>query len=275
VKTSFFVAGLAATAFACSSAPSSEAPEASEAAAQSESAALPVKSACDRVLQKALAQPIRPPAFVAGVDFSGKGGDGIDIGDAEYALCGGDESTPGKDDPDQDTSVFWGWDNGRVPLSADFDADTHLAKSWGVGTGYTGSVEFHSRVGGRFGAHTYSIKVGTPILRDGQPLVFDWAAPAADDDTATELADALVATFAPALPPIDDSCRKNARCLFFNDLTGQFGGAAFGARDVHFYFEVGSASHSLSDVSPPMDLYGLVQPAALTPPDYVPISNFF
>jgi hypothetical protein len=106
--------------------------------------------------------------------------------------------------------------------------------------GYRGVVRFKSRNR----KHGYEIGIAT-LTKDGQPLAVDWTQPEAAQRIATELDDALVATFAPDLPPVDSNCTASRRCVAtaISSTNGKRPDTAvFGARDVGMYFHVDLAA---------------------------------
>jgi hypothetical protein len=224
-----------AAAFVACSAPSS--PEASVEESRLESVCTPANKA--ELLAQMLTQPIQPPRFAAGLDLAGDAAwSGLLQSTVETAYCAG--IADGSDD--QLSYFIWGSDGNTYPVEAGFDA-SHKLGFIALNQPYTGGIDFKSRPGGAFGDHTYAMRLGTPILRDGQPFVLDWNDSAHLAVTATELSDALVFTFAPELPPVASDCVASHRC--FVDITSETkeddGGGVIGARDVSFYVHVPTA----------------------------------
>jgi hypothetical protein len=248
---SLFAILAAACAVACGSAPS-----ASDGVGGTSDleAATPV-AACtdatrDQIWANMVKQPIKPARFGAGLDIAG--GDafpGISEEAVADAFCAGTAPSQGDDGDD-----YIAWGNAAPgtdgPVELGFDHTTHRANVITFNAGYEGSVDFQSRPGGNFGTHTYSIKVGSPILRDGIPFVIDWS----NSATATELNDALAFTFAPALNPDDIDCKKSQRCMFA--VTDDEPNAGiYGSRDVHLYVHVPLPAASPATATVPDYLY--------------------
>jgi hypothetical protein len=210
-------------------------------------------------------QPLKPPRFAAGLDLAVTDDyQTMTLDGANQALCAG-KLVPDSDPSSTEDSYAWG-EGDNPPLSASFDKTTHKMTAIAFGTGYTGGIDFKSREGGAFGAHTYSAKPGGQILRDGQPLTLDWADQVALDKAGTELFDALVATFAPTLPGETVNCRTSQHCLLTKLDTGE---AIFGARDVHFYFHFAPGATPAAAPQANTDyLYMLPVPPGYTPPSH-------
>ncbi len=153
---------------------------------------------------KMVTQPIIPPTQAAGID--GVGGPtwaGLTIEQAETSgITDADGTVHGLCQSTSDGDLFgdgtlvnqWG-DNGEV--WAKYDLSNHNKIEWiTVNQGYLGTMDFKSRDG----KDTFRIGLDTQITKNGKNYELNW-----DDDTkfgleATELADALFATFAPELP---------------------------------------------------------------------------
>ena len=155
--------------------------------------------------------PIKPPRFIGGLDLAG--GDawtGLDFRDAEKVNCqskstGGDEST---------LAAQWG-DAGEIEVT--YKLSNNTIDFIQLNQGYRGTLDFESRpdapgAPNPFGKHTYSIGVGVPVRRDGQPWEIKWSSPTWNKQ-ATELYDALMYTFSPTLPGDQVDCIKAATCL--------------------------------------------------------------
>jgi hypothetical protein len=193
------------------------------------------KRKCAALTQKILTAAITPPASYASFDLAkGKDPRGLTIDEANRAKCG----TALADKPTVDSGGFrvmtWSGDTG---VKVSYNLESHVIYSVQLGAAYKGTVAFHSRDGGAFGAHTYEIGMGQ-VLRDGAAMPIDWTS----QNSINELDDALVATFAPNDPPIASAgCRVTGRCLFASDLGD--GTAVMGSRDLRFYivFKVGTS----------------------------------
>jgi hypothetical protein len=162
--------------------------------------------------------PIIPPVKVAQLDLAGldptgkiETWNGLTIEQAEQINC---QSTNVGDyfgDGNQDNS--WG-DQGQV--IAEYLVSNHLIDAMIINNGYVGSMDFKSRDG----KHTYSMPVGTPILKDGMPYPpLQWSVAGypfgrspAMNASVNEFYDALIATFAPGLPSVPD-CAQAGTCV--------------------------------------------------------------
>lgn len=229
--------GLALLGGACGSA--TEGSEASESSQTRAAVCSPDQqtAAYERMVNGALI----PPRVFAGLDIvGGDSWSGIGIEGAEQAFC---QATLIGSDETGSTSYAW-----RKPGTED---DLVLASTNAAGKidfiqlreGYKGTLELKSRADGSapnpFGQHTYSIGVGRPIERDGAPWAFDLT----NQAHATELFDAMMATYAPDLPSTQGNCVADATCVArkFAD-----GGAFFGARPLSMYFHVADATNAPS-----------------------------
>jgi hypothetical protein len=228
--TCISLASFAALA-ACTAAPSSDATQASNAA----DTAACTDTTQAAALAQALAAPIKPPQFAAGLDL--KGDDqwsGIKQAAVEAQLCAG--TSQGADDATvTDPENYFSWGGNAQPIAVGFSQATGQLKMIQMNPGYTGTVDFKSRQGSAYGDHTYSAKIGEPVMRDGQPFLVDFAG---DPGAAgSEIVDALVATFAPELTAIEGDCRPTQRCLLrVIPADGNTPAMAIiGSRDVHFY----------------------------------------
>jgi hypothetical protein len=211
-----------------------------------------------QVWADAAKQPLKPPRLIAGLDLGGGDGwPGISQAAVEEALCAG---RPVKTDSDGPDDYFQWGEPDSVIFEAGVNRETRKVSTWSVGSGYTGGIEFRSRAGSRFGDHAYSIKIGSPILRDGQPFAIDWANQAALEQAATELHDAVSATFAPELPAEQTNCRTSQRCLIMQ-VPGNRG--IIGVRDVWFYIDMSDLG---ARPTTPTGFYGRAMPAGLPVP---------
>jgi hypothetical protein len=230
----------------------SGAPDASQSSTQSETAAtVAAATVCspaeqEAAIARALTQPIIPPYQYAGLNLAGGASGTLTYEEATKTLCQGDDAGPSNDAE----AVTWG---PNQEIYAEYDVTTRKITMIILGAGYTGKLDFTSRPTSvsdpaspnPFGQHTYSVGIGTPILRDGLPWELDWTNL---DGQSTELFDALMFTFAPAEGGEQTNCRGARKCLARVD--GVSGRGSFGARPIHAYFDVPDAK---------------TQPAASTP----------
>jgi hypothetical protein len=209
------------------------------------------KAAAERMIH----EPIKPPRILAGIDLAG--GDawpGLDINDAANVLCQADDV--GADDTT--TTVAWGSAIGMPgAFTATYNTQTRHIESYQLGDGYKGTLDFKSRPGtatspNPFGDHTYSIGVGTTVLRDGQPYELLWSG-AGWERQATELYDALMYTFAPEQQGDQQSCIASATCLARAFATGD---GVFGVRPLGIYLYVQDVHAKQPAASTPSYLYG-------------------
>jgi hypothetical protein len=129
--------------------------------------------------------PIVPPHGAAGIDLSGASGTGITVAEATAILCNG--SDLGAVDGPGTEEEGWGT---REEVQLVYDPVTGIANELTLRAGYTGSLDFHG------GSHTYSVRIGSVLTKDGQPFTIDpsWGN-AAFESQMTELYDALMETF--------------------------------------------------------------------------------
>jgi hypothetical protein len=197
-------------------------------------------------------QPIVPPRMFAGIDLAnGDDWKGLAFEDAEQTLCQGNPIA-GKDEGVE--SAGWGIAP-NYQVVVEYDKTTHAINFYQLNAGYKGTLDFASRPSALgdptkpnpFGHHTYSIGVGSSILRDAKPWALDWQN---FDAQSTELFDALMFTFAPELPSTQGSCRAEGLCLA---RTLESNDAVFGARPLGIYFHV---ADSAAAPNTPDYLYG-------------------
>jgi hypothetical protein len=207
-------------------------------------------------------QPILPPRRVAGLDLAG-GDDwpGLVKSEVERRFCPGVAHATLPEHPE---SIGFPQANG--PFVGKFDKESHKLVSWHLYYPYEGYLSFRSRPGSPFGNHSYMLKIGMPVLRNGRVYPIPWNDAPALERYVTELHDALVYRYAPELPPEQTSCRASGRCLIstIGDTAG-----IIGIRDVRFYFVVSDKNHA-EHGSTPSEFYGFVGPAALPPPPAPP-----
>ena len=157
---------------------------------------------------KMVTEPIIPPTKAAGIDgVGGLSWAGLTVEDAEKINC--QSSSDGDLFGDGTLVNQWG-DNGEVWIK--YNLANHNKIEWiTVNVGYEGTMDFKSRDG----KDTFQIHLGSQITKNGKKYELNW-----DDDTkfgleATELADALFATFAPELPAETvgtNSCIATGHC---------------------------------------------------------------
>jgi hypothetical protein len=205
-----------------------------------------------------VAAPIVPAIGAGGLDLRGPHGTGLTFPEAEQTLC--TSLTPLDIDsgwwkqglPDGSVAM-WGdnGENGQVVYVARPVDGGASARFLSMGRGYTGAVDFASPNH----THTYRAQIGAPVTRDGQLFPLDWRGPGPSWPAMDELYRALMATFAPGVPPESstiqctdiDSTHPKYRCV-----TGSFGVTAY------MYFpEIGFAIWFPDNTAP--------QPAASTP----------
>jgi hypothetical protein len=177
-----------------------------------------------QVWARAEALPVTPTS-AAGLDVSNGGKwDGLPRAVVESALCAGTVLVG--DEGDGTNLVGYG-DPKNPFLIVSFDTTATRIVSVELFAPYAAGYDFKSRDG----AHTYAIKIGS-VMKDGEAFTADWS----DHATPTEIADAMVATFAPQLPPITADCVDN-RCLSRSlEAPNTPPSYIFGARDLGLYF---------------------------------------
>jgi hypothetical protein len=204
--------------------------------------------------------PIVPPRLFGAVDPSGGAWSGLSLEDMERAFC---QSDPISEDEE---TVTAGW--GSAPdfaVTVEYNKATHQIDFFQLNAGYMGTLEFASRPSALgdptkpnpSGQHRYSIGVGRPILRDGQPWELDWKN---IDVQATEMFDALMFTYAAELPSTQTSCRAQGSCLA-RAIDGSQG--VFGVRPLGIYLYVPNVTAPQPAASTPGYMYGY--PVKMTP----------
>jgi hypothetical protein len=183
----------------------------------------------------ALTQDIVPPSGGGGLDLSGGASwQGLTVEQAETpvrdshgalvippptggGLCQGDAQGDLFGDGAQ--VISWG-DNAELWMH--YVVSNRKGNFLVFYSGYLGKMKLTSRMGGRFGDnHNYIVPVNTQVMKDGMGFNLDWHGPKSPTDWRNELHDAMLATFAPGLPPSDD-CNADGRCI-----GGQFGDVAY------------------------------------------------
>jgi hypothetical protein len=245
---------IALTAAACSVSPG-DSSETSSASATARAAVCSPEQQ-QLVLANMVQQPVRPPRFFAGLDLAGGDGwTGLKFEEMEQRLC---QATPVSED-ETTTTVSWG---AAQEVVIGYSKTTKQLDNFQLNAGYRGTMDFKSRATALgdptkpnpYGDHTYSIGVGRPILRDGQTFELNWSAPTWEKQ-ATELFDAVMATFAPELQSTQESCIKAQTCLAKKFSTGE---AIFGVRPLGIYLYVPDGAAPQPAASTPGYLYGFM-----------------
>ena len=173
----------------------------------------PVAASCkDDPVKKAavLASPIVPPASFGGTSVFAP--DGTANARLDDELCGAGQA---------DGSVF-----------LNYSVATHRVNSVWFQPGYEGAWTTQSRPGSVFskdGIHTYVVRLGQLMTRDGVPVTLPWLAPTTPGNLFDELYDAALWTNAPSLSPMQGvvsadplvSCAAVGACVVgkFSDET--------------------------------------------------------
>ena len=192
---------------------------------------------------------IVPPYRMLGLDLHGDDDAGITISQVAQAACevnDGGSVAPGM------WSVSWGQPGtSTTNPTAYFQYDRVLGRydELLMGPGYTGALDFKSADGGA----KYHIDLNGPITKNGAPFELDWAGPSDAGVTfaqeATELRNAMVATYAPGTPPSAD-CTADLSCLACGTGCAGAGGAEIGIRaPIFFYMVFGDAINHPSQPS--------------------------
>ena len=224
-----------------------------------------------------LQQPIAPPRLYAGLDIAKDDlWHGLKIEDAETAPP--DPNMPGGGLCQSVPLGFIGgcpsgigfcngnyWGN-NAEVNFFWNLATHLVDQMTLSLGYEGSMTATSDVNCKQcgGKHTYVVKIGDVIKKDGQPFLINWNDATARAQQITEIFNAVLFTFGPqaGIPYAESAnCRADGNCLVFN-AQGQ---TIFGFRPLAVYFQGNS---------------GVPQPALSTPTllynfstKYMPFSN--
>ncbi len=153
-------------------------------------------------------EPIIPPTQAAGLDGAGGAAwQGLTVEQAEKINC---QSTSLGDYYGDGTLVnLWG-DNGEVLINYSLSNHNKIV-GISLSTGYLGALNFKSRDG----KNNFQIVLNTQITKNGNPYQVDWDDDAKFNIEATEIADALLATYAPQLPAENikaGSCIANGHC---------------------------------------------------------------
>jgi len=153
-------------------------------------------------------EPIIPPTQAAGLD--GAGGEswqGLTVQQAEKINC--QSASLGDFYGDGTLVNVWG-DNGEVWINYSLSNHNKIV-GISLSTGYLGELNFKSRDG----KNSFQIVLNTQITKNGNPYQVDWDDDAKFNVEATEIADALFATYAPQLPAENiktGSCINSGHC---------------------------------------------------------------
>ena len=166
-------------------------------------------------------EPVVPPRFAAGLDMAGgESWPGLTISEAEKVNCQS-ESLGDVFGQNGILSNAWG-DDEQVVFTYYVSND----KAWMIylWNGYTGAIGCNGEEPGdspsgpcqplksRDGSHTYILPLGSQIQRDNGPFEIAWLDPVAGPAALNELADALMATYAPQLPA-EPNCIGDGHCI--------------------------------------------------------------
>jgi hypothetical protein len=165
----------------------------------------------------AFSKPVLPPQSAGGIDIAGgPSWQGLTIEDAEDPKKGGlCQSTNAGDIFGNGTLAnYWG-DNAE--LVANYRVSNHKIIGMLLRPGYLGTINLTSRDK----KHTYTIPISTQVQKDGVNWDLHWATTKNFLDEASELYDAMIATFAPSFPQ-DTDCQSSRRCII-----GSFGDVAY------------------------------------------------
>jgi hypothetical protein len=147
---------------------------------------------------------------------------------------------------------YWG-NNAEVNFY--WNLATHLVDQITLNLGYQGAMTATSaakcvQCGG---AHTYVIKIGDVVKKDGQPFLMDWGNTPHLEQQITEIYNAMLYTFAPqaGIPYVESpNCHADGNCLVFN-AQGQ---TIFGVRPLAIYFQ-GNSGVPQPALSTPVQMY--------------------
>jgi hypothetical protein len=252
----------------------------------------PAEAGCPAIVAAMLSAPIVPPAQWAGLDLSNGGqsnglpGSGSEsLTQAGVAQCASyrEPTLLAADAAPQlggyRLSMFGPVDAGPygAPLLVYSNLATQGVYRVVAQQGFTGTVQFHSRSGGAYGNHAYSVGIGAVslgpdpvdagaqlVMRDGVSFPADWNTYKNDAGVnvaspwANELYDGIMATFSPGTPPVQD-CYTTSYPGYFGALavsqihacifTGNNAGPSyFAVRPVGLYFVFNSASNQVAQV---------------------------
>jgi hypothetical protein len=195
---------------------------------------------------------IIPPKLFGGLDLrGGENWTGLKFTDAQKINC---QATPVQTEDDK-LDAQWG-DAGEVFVH--YYIATNIINQVELRQGYTGKMNFKSRPDddsqkrfghpNPFGQHSYTWGVGDVVRRDGNPWLLNWTD---FPKQATEMFDALMATFAPDLDGNQDDCTVAQTCL----ASATNGEAYFGARPLGVYLHIPNTAAPQPTPSTPDEIY--------------------
>ncbi len=175
---------------------------------------------------------ILPPSHFANLNLLGASGTGITLAEAQAINCAG---TLLPSDATGGPSVVWGNAN---EVRMFYDEHSHVALQLLLQNGYATPVKLLSRDG----AHTYVLKLGSAVTKDGAPFAIDWTSTMMALPAATELDDAARATFAPQASA-DNGCFTGApaNCLVIADDGAGHSYLGFRAANFFVVFDHGTS----------------------------------
>jgi hypothetical protein len=214
---------------------------------------------CATLLSALLQAPLTPPNIWLGLDLSnggqadgglGSGGLSIDqtglLGCASYVEppdleAGVAPAMPGYRTAFLVMSGDAGPENTVVQIA--YNLESREIYQVAAYVGYQGQLQFHSRIGGAYGSHTYTVSIepaggasSDTIVRDGVPFPNDWS-----NAWINEMYDAMMATFDPTVAAVPDCTQAASTTVAYGipismegtclDATGQL----FGVRPLALY----------------------------------------
>ncbi|HEY8038970.1 MAG TPA: Ig-like domain-containing protein [Polyangiaceae bacterium] len=201
-----------------------------------------VQDCATYVAQHILNQPISPPNLYGGFDLgNGSPGGSLTVDQANAAGCFAfvepqTFTPPAAPSLPGERLATLGGTNG---IQAYYTLDSRALFQLTYGSAYSGTISFHSRVGGAFGTHTYVVGLAASgaalVQRDGAGFPADWNTPGGQASPwGNEIFDGLMATFSPDYRPGTD-CKTALTCLFLPD--DGLGDSILGVRPLGFYME--------------------------------------
>ena len=214
----------------------------------------PPGDSCAAIVARMLSAPIVPPGQWAGLDLTngglsndvpGSGGLTL-VQEGLLACASAVEPTTLAPDASPYTPGYraaWfgdaGPDGAPFPLQIETNLQSGSIYQVIISNGYTGTLSFHRRTGGRYGTHSYEVSIGAAgpyvltadggsgavaagagsVTRDGVDFPADWSLPFDDAGVQhasawiNELYDGIVATYSPATDAIDD-CYSTPLALY-------------------------------------------------------------
>jgi hypothetical protein len=180
--------------------------------------------------------------------------EGLTITEAEKSLC-----QPESLGADAAGNVYIAWGDAGELISS-YREETLKIDFAQFNIGFQGAVKFKSRPGGRWsqdGVHDYILAVNKQISKDGKPFEFHWLNNAQLANESTELWDAIMYTYEPALAGdgTATNCIAAATCLSRPVGADE---AVWGARGVGMYIHVPSFTKPQPIPSTPDYMYMFV-----------------